>query len=363
MIHARRALEIDPQMMAAHQNLAGLLAQEGREAEAQAHRNQAYSGGRSLLVVSAARPERRVLVLTTTTSGNTPDRHLLSATRFTRLFWFIEYATEAQMAELPPYDVVFSAIADPDYAEPTVHNVERFLATCERRVINDPGRIAQTARHLAPTLLAGLSGVVTPQTVRVTAQEAADGFGQAALRAGLVPPFLVRPIGSHGGEGLVLAEDQDAQILRAPPGTGDHYLTAFHDYRSNDGFYRKYRMFFVDRRPYPYHLAISANWMVHHASSAMQGDAARMAEEMRFLEHPEAAIGAAALAAVTAIGERIDLDFCGLDFSVLPDGRVLVFEANATMLAHPEAEDGPFAPKNPYVERIVRAFGDMISRI
>ena len=30
--------------------------------------------------------------------------------------------------------------------------------------------------------------------------------------------------------------------------------TAFHDFRSGDGLYRKYRMFFVDRVAYPYHL-------------------------------------------------------------------------------------------------------------
>ncbi|MGC1301965.1 MAG: hypothetical protein WA840_06295, partial [Caulobacteraceae bacterium] len=113
---------------------------------------------------------------------------------------------------------------------------------------------------------------------------------------------------------------------------------------------------FVDRRPYPYHLAISKHWMVHHASADMAADAWRMEEELRFLADPEAAIGARALAAVGAIARRLDLDYAGLDFSVLPDGQVLVFEANATMLIHPEPPEGLFARKNPYIQNILDAF-------
>ena len=41
---------------------------------------------------------------------------------------------------------------------------------------------------------------------------------------------------------------------------------------------------------------------------------------------------------------------------MLPDGRVLVFEANATMFVHPEDETGPLAYKNPAVRRITEAF-------
>jgi glutathione synthase/RimK-type ligase-like ATP-grasp enzyme len=65
---------------------------------------------------------------------------------------------------------------------------------------------------------------------------------------------------------------------------------------------------------------------------------------------------------VAAIGERLDLDYAGLDFSVLPDGRLLVFEANATMLAHPEPDDGELAYKNAAVARIVEAFQALLAK-
>jgi glutathione synthase/RimK-type ligase-like ATP-grasp enzyme len=74
------------------------------------------------------------------------------------------------------------------------------------------------------------------------------------------------------------------------------------------------------------------------------------------LQAPDVALGERAWRAIGQVGARLDLDYAGLDFSLLPDGRVLVFEANATMLVHPEAEDGEFAYKNPAVRRIVEAF-------
>jgi glutathione synthase/RimK-type ligase-like ATP-grasp enzyme len=65
---------------------------------------------------------------------------------------------------------------------------------------------------------------------------------------------------------------------------------------------------------------------------------------------------------IAAIGKQLDLDYGGIDFTLLPGGQVLVFEANATMLAHFERETGILAHKNPYVHRIVDAFERMMSR-
>lgn len=368
--HAQRALELDPEMIVAHQNLAGLLARDGREEEARRHRDLAY-GKQNLFITKAAQPIQRVLVLMTSESGNVPERYLLPAARYTRLNWFVEYAQEQQMAALPPYDVVFNTIGDQDFAGPTARNVRRFMAGCTRRVINHPDRIERTSRHLAPALFAGIADVVTPAVARLDAETLATrGFVAAAGLAGITPPLLIRPAGAHGGEGLVLLSTGDDAAAGAAGAAGaaapvpgrDYYGTAFHDFRSPDGFYRKYRIIFVDRRPYPYHLACAPGWLVHYGTSGTAEHAKLLAEEQRFLDDPEAALGSRAMAAIRAIGERLDLDFCGIDFSLLDDGQVLMFEANATMLVHPEAPDGPLAHKNPYVERILEAFRAMLAR-
>jgi hypothetical protein len=47
---------------------------------------------------------------------------------------------------------------------------------------------------------------------------------------------------------------------------------------------------------------------------------------------------------------------------MLPDGQVFVFEANATMLVHPEDESGPLAFKNGAVQDITAALRRLIDR-
>jgi tetratricopeptide (TPR) repeat protein len=354
------ALAIDPDMIAPHLNLASLLAEKGQIAQARHHRDAAY-GRQNLFVDEAEHPRRRVLILSTAESGNVPFKFLLPQDRFTRINWIVEYATEDQASELPLYDLVFNAIGDPDLAGPTRAPVERFLAVQNRPVFNDPGKISRTFRHLIPKLLADLPDVQTPKTLRLTAEAVAQtGLAEQIADARLTWPLLIRPIGSHGGKGLIRVEGSDDLAQADLPRDRDLYVTAFRDYRSPDGAWRKYRMIFIDRRPYPYHAAISDNWLVHYETAAMLERPERLAEELRFLEDPLGAIGDKAMKAVEAIGRRLDLDYCGVDFSVLPDGSVLVFEANATMLAHPEKSDSVLAPKNPHVQRIFNAFEAMI---
>jgi tetratricopeptide (TPR) repeat protein len=355
---ARQALALDPHMLVANLNLASLLADQGRPAEARRHRDLAYRG-RNLFVEPAPRSSLTVLMPTTAESGNVPLDHLMPRDRFSRLRWVVEYADADQMRSLPPYDLVFNAIGDPDLAAPTSAPMRRFLQGCERRVLNPPDAVMRTRRDAMPALLGDIDGVLAPAIARLpTAEIERLGLAGAVEQAGLQPPVLIRPMGSHGGKGLRLAATKAE--LETMETSGDHYATAFHDYRGVDGYFRKYRMVFVDRQPYPYHLAISRDWLVHHESARMGEDPARGAEEQRFIDDPGGVLGAAVLKAIVEIGRRLDLDYAGIDFSVLADGRLLVFEANATMLVHPEPHDGVFAYKNRAVAAIAEAFEAML---
>ena len=351
--HAERALTLDRTLLTARLNFARTLDAEGRAAEAKAHRDVAY-GERNFFVAEGPPDAPRVLVLATATLGNTPDRHLLPQSRFTRLFWFVEYASDVQIGALPPFDLVFNGIGDADETGPTVANVARFLATCAAPVLNPPQAVERTRRHLAPAWFGDVDGLVVPACMRLTAATLAErGLVESARRAGIAAPFIVRPVGSHGGTGSHLVSGKAG----APsPSRSDCYVTAFHDARSADGLFRKYRMIFVGAEPYPYHLAIGSNWLVHYETSGTAAHAERRAEELRFLEDPEAALGPVAMAAVRGVGRQLALDFAGIDFAVLPDGRALFFEANATMLVHPEDPAGALAHKNAHVSRILEAF-------
>ena len=138
------------------------------------------------------------------------------------------------------------------------------------------------------------------------------------------------------------------------------YAIQFVDSRSADGWYRKYRVVFVDRVPYPYHLAISDDWLVHYWTAHMGRDAAKRAEEAAFLENPAQAIGERGMAALHAIGAALDLDYAGIDFGIGPAGELLLFEANATMVIAPPDPDERWEYRRAAIGKILDAVVAMI---
>lgn len=356
------ALDLDVAQAAAWQNLAAIHAQAGRAGAAQRCRDRAYALQR-VYVEASGEPVRRVLLLCAGRSaGNVPFDLLVPTPRNARIKYALDYAQPQEDASLPPADLAFNAIGDPDIAEPLHARVTQFAHAFAHPFLNTPERVAATRRDRLPALLHGLQDVHTAACIRI---EAADEnkHDQVHARidaAGLALPLLVRPVATHGGEGLVRCDTRAELDAALAAQSGPFYVSAFHDTRDADGSCRKYRMAFVDRRPYPYHLAISPYWMVHYFSAGMEGVRWKLDEEARFLAEPAATLGTRGAAAIAAIGQRLDLDYAGVDFTLLPDGSVFVFEANATMLVHRERHDGELAHKNPYVQRISDAFEAMM---
>ena len=356
----RRALDIDRGSPSANLNLAGLLEGEGRVAEAQWHRAR-LPRPQALILEPGPPTGRTVLVLANSCAGNVPVDTLIPLDRNNRVRWWVEFATDAQEETLPPYDVAFNAVGNADLMADSSDRITRLHQ--RRPLLNPPAAVAATRRDLMPELLEDIPGVVVPHAVRLPRDALLSGDLAANLAAiGLACPMLIRPAVTHGGEGMVLALTPD-DLQTLPPDASDaFYVTAYHDYRSDDGFYRKYRMIFVDRAIYPYHLAISPSWLVHYYSADMLQAPWKREEEKCFLDDPTAVLGARNMDALRAIAARMDLDYAGIDFSVLPDGRLLVFEANATMLVHlhDPVEDFPY--KHVHVPVIFRAFDAMLDR-
>jgi len=354
-------LTLDAEWAGAYQNLAAIYERNGLPAQSAACRERAYAIQR-LFVEPVSHAARRLLILSAgACAGNVPFDTLLSSAKSTRIKYVIDYATPQEDRQLPPFDLVFNAIGEPDVAAALLVRLEQFAAHCDRPWMNAPAAVVRTQRHRLPALLAGLEDVVIAPCVRGEAPPRALSAWLNAL--GLSLPLLLRPAASHGGQGMERCAtlEQLEQALAAI--SGPWYLTPYIDYRNSDGWFRKYRMVFVDRQALPYHLAISRHWMVHYFSAEMAEQAWKIDEEHEFLRDPQSALGARAMRAIAAIGRRLDLDYAGVDFTLLPDGRVLVFEANATMLVHRERIDGMAAHKNPYVERIVCAFEQLQLRL
>ena len=355
----RRALQTDPASNVLNYNMAIVLRQQGRLADAAACSDRmAYP---QPLAVSTAPEPRRVVLVASALVGNVPTEVLLPGQVNTLVTWQVEYATDAQEAALPDYDVAFNAIGNADVLDDALPRLRQFHA--RRPMLNNPDAVAQTRRDCLPQLLAGLPGVVVPAAVRVPRGALQAPELPARLQAaGISFPVLVRPIVGHGGEGVTFVASPDQLAALQLHEADAYYVTAFHDYRLEDGYFRKYRAVFVGGMPYAYHLAISPNWLVHYFSADMLSAPWKREEEARFLQDPAAALGADTWARVAAIGARLNLDYAGVDFAVLPDGRVLVFEANATMSVHLNDSAAEFPYKHAHVPAIFEAFEALLTR-
>jgi tetratricopeptide (TPR) repeat protein len=360
----REALAIDPDLLLAAENLIHILYKQERKAEGRALAAEKYRRQSFVVQPALARPTGTLLVLWSL-DGNIPKHHLLGRLPMTMVDWHIGYANDEHERLLPRYDLVFNLIGDADQGAGALERAVAFSERCSVKLLNDPVKVRDTGRDMIPERLAGIDDLVIPKVLRLAGADLRQPGGTERLTGtGIKLPLLLRTAGMHGGESVrrIATEDALAWACAAMCDDDTIYATAFHEYASPDGFYRKYRAIFVDRTPYPYHLAISPDWLVHYFSADMSAYPWKLAEELAYLDDAPSVLGERAWAVLAAIARRMDLDYCGVDFTLLPDGRVLLFEANATMLVHPEEEDGPLASKNPYVTRIFAAFDGLVRR-
>lgn len=348
----RKALDGAPDHFAARHQLACTLHSAGRIDEAKANWEIAYRD-RPVTIEYAQEPLMSVAVLFAAGPGNVPIASLFPSGQYTRIVCMLEYLTDDSLRRLPPHNLVFNAIGDEDAATPLGEAFARFSNFSDRPFFNLPQAVRNTRRDNIKTLFAGIANVVCAQTRRCTHDDVSvPRLSELEIHF----PVIVRPTGSHGGEGMRKFDSFSQLTMAAALASGTYYVSEFINYISTDGYYRKYRMAFVNRKPYPYHLAISKHWKVHYVTAEMQSDQWKLQEELAFLRDPTEALGPAAIEALESIGEVLNLDIGGIDFTMLPDGRILVFEANATMLFHAEQRGSGLEHKNIHVQRIFDAF-------
>jgi len=143
-----------------------------------------------------------------------------------------------------------------------------------------------------------------------------------------------------------------------------YLLTEYVDARGPDGLFHKFRVYFFGARAVVRHGLISDKWNVHgpDRERVMPDHPQWIAHERALLEGGLAAFPPIARAALLAVRARMPLDFFGIDFALLPDDRVLLFEANATMNFFPLSTDSRFAyAGEPVVARARLAMDAMIA--
>jgi len=359
--HYETALRHAPDYPEAHQGLSYVLAEQGDAQGAAWHRQKGFERRTVLtLPYRGDRPPVLLLLLISAAGGNIPTRSFLDDRVFETTVVVAEFYDGSR--PLPRHQLIFNTIGDADLAGKALAAAERVTALSGAPVLNPPRAVMATGRADTAQRLSRVPGLIAPAMVTLPREVlSAPEAATALTRHGLRFPLLVRTPGFHTGRHFVYVDRAEA-LTEAVAGLPGAELSAIQylDSRGADGKVRKYRVMMIGGRLYPLHLAISSHWKVHYFTAEMADRAEHRAEDAEFLEDMPGMLGVRAMGALEQVASTLGLDYAGIDFGLSPNGDVLLYEANATMVVNPPEPDARWAYRRPAVDRIFEAIRSML---
>lgn len=313
-------------------------------------------------------PRLRVLALAAATDmgSNMPIEFLLEDSGIELMTLYV--IGEAEMpAPLPEHDVAIVIASDSEDCRDALRKIGAAAPHWPRPLLNSPRLVSSLDRDKLYRLLDGIEGLEIPATLVVTrerlveAAQTPDDLSDVA--PGLRFPVIIRPRGSHAGTGLARVDDPDA-LAAYLDGHKDElfFVSRFVDYSSEDQLFRKYRVVFVDGRPYACHMAVADRWDIWYLNAGMAFSAEKRLEEETWMRTFDIAFGRRHHAALSAVAERVGLEYFTIDCAETGDGALLIFEADNTAVVHNMDHADVFPYKPPQMRKIFDAFAAMLVR-
>jgi hypothetical protein len=313
-------------------------------------------------------PRLRVLALAAPTDmgSNTPIEFLLEESGIELMVLYVIPDVELPIP-LPDHDVAIVIASDSEDCRDALRKIDAAASRWPRPLLNPPALVGSLDRDKLHRLLDGIEGLTIPATLVVTRERLAEAALAADMLADIAAdlafPVIVRPRGSHAGNGLARIDD-GAALARYLDHHADElfFVSRFVDYASADGLFRKYRVVFVDGRAYACHMAIAERWDIWYLNAGMAESAAKRLEEETFMRTFDIGFGRRHQTALNGMAERIGLDYFTIDCAETRDGSLLIFEADNTAVVHNMDSPDLFPYKAPQMRRIFDAFVAMLER-
>ena len=314
----------------------------------------------------AKKPRLRVLAFAAATDigGNTPLEFLLEASDIELYTVYVVPGTELP-ERLPDHDVAFVAVPDSDETRQALHEIQSLMHNWPRPIVNTARKIATLERDRLFKLLGDVPGLEIPATARVDRddlQDVIDGETPlSTLMDGIEFPLIIRPVGSQAGRGLERLQNlSDIEPYLALCPDEDFFISRFVDYSGSDGLFRKYRIVFIDGRPYACHMAIAEEWKLWYLNAGMDHNEQKRVEEARFMSAFDEDFSARHAGALREIAQRIGLEYFAIDCAETKSGALLIFEADIAMIVHDMDPPDIFPYKGPQMRKIFAAFAEML---
>lgn len=296
--------------------------------------------------------------------GNTPIEFLVQDADVEVLTYYLNVDSDEKI-DLPAHNVAFSAApVDSEKAKAFHAKVRALTEAAGTFVLNLPDQAVDLDRDALARLFAKTNELAVPQTLRITREALISADCEEQLAKLGDYPYVVRPVGSHAGMGLALIEGQDAlNGYLSERMEADFFVSEFIPYASTeDGFYRKYRVIFVDGQPYPCHMAIADQWDLWYLNARMEEFSEKRAEEAAWMETFDTGFAHRHEKGLGALTDAIDLDYFGVDCAEGPDGKLVVFEADNALIVHDMDDEEVFPYKSKHMTRIFDAFEALLEK-
>jgi len=294
--------------------------------------------------------------------GHFLTTELLRRQKFTKNHYHItDENLLSDISSLPPHDLIVNTIACPDRERNSLEILSRYLReNAHAPLINAPKQVLQTTRNENYTRLHNMPGMTFPLTLRAKRLR----LFQTIEKSGLSFPIILRRVGTQSAVSTQKIETSDAIADYLDTTEGDEfYAIEFIDCRFKEKYFRKLRLFCIDGKLYPAVCHIDAVWNVHggNRKTLMKKNPWMQDEEKHFLENYTAYIGIENRRRLESLHAIIELDFYGIDFTLMEDNSILIFELNAAMRhSFVHAETLPYL--TPYLSKISDAFEAMALR-
>jgi hypothetical protein len=228
--------------------------------------------------------------------------------------------------------------------------------------------VLKTTRQASVDLYADIKGLVVPKVREFANQpEAMDMIKR--IEVDFHYPVIVRGMVEQQGKKALVAKDRIEleHALSELKEQSRFYVIEFFESRHEEGLFRKMRASVAGDFIQIVRVDYDTNWNVHgrkeEAKVAFYDTRRHLLEgELAICLDPDVHLGRQVMPTLRALRARNPLDVFGIDFDVMPDGRLLFFEANAAMNLASSADPRVEYPKEPEAA-FMAAFVDYTKRL
>lgn len=239
----------------------------------------------------------------------------------------------------PTPDIIYNSVVNPEVI--LRHGFLAKLATLigiwDRPVINHPECVLKTSRLAAGSLYGDIDALVVPKVSEFD-RGIDDGELTERIEAEFEYPIIARGLVEQEGKNVFFIADRTAlnAALHHLKSERRFYVIQFHHSHHGEGYYRKIRAAVAGDFIQIVRVDHDVTWNVHgrkaEAKIHFYKENPRLLEqEAAICMDPDAHLGSQVMRTLRAIRARNPLDVFGIDFDVMPDGRLVFFEANAVM--------------------------------